>query len=106
MEAQVRALELKLERLQSVDELDNLEAMYGFYVDQSMQDAISALFTDQATLEILGRGVFIGKDRIYEYMRRLGAPTPGNPLQSHAAATGGARGARRQHGATSARACS
>jgi hypothetical protein len=78
MEAQVRALELKLERLQSVDELDNLEAMYGFYVDQSMQDAISALFTDQATLEILGRGVFIGKDRIYEYMRRLGAPTPGN----------------------------
>lgn len=78
LEAQVRALELKLERLQSVDELDNLEAMYGFYVDQSMQDAISALFTDDATLEILGRGVFLGKDRIYEYMRRLGAPTPGN----------------------------
>jgi hypothetical protein len=78
LEAQVRALELKLERLESVDELDNLEAMYGFYVDQSMQDAISGLFADQSTLEILGRGVFIGKDRVYEYMRRLGAPTVGN----------------------------
>jgi hypothetical protein len=78
LEARVRALELKLERLESVDELDNLEAMYGFYVDQSMQDAISALFADEATLEILGRGVFIGKDRIYEYMRRLGAPTVGS----------------------------
>jgi hypothetical protein len=77
LEAQVRALEAKLERLEAVDELDNLEAMYGFYVDQSMQDAISALFTDEATLEILGRGVFLGRDRIYEYMRRLGAPTPG-----------------------------
>jgi len=35
------------------------------------------LFTEDATLEILGRGVFIGSDRIYEYMRRLGAPTDG-----------------------------
>ncbi len=43
-----------------------------------MQDAISALFTENATLEILGRGVFIGSDRIYEYMRRSsGAPQVG-----------------------------
>ena len=77
LEAQVRALELKLERLKATDEVENLENTYGFYADKSMQDAISALFTDNATLEILGRGVFIGRDRIYEYMRRLGAPTFG-----------------------------
>lgn len=77
LEAQVRALELKLERLKATDEVENLENIYGFYADKSMQDAISALFTDNATLEILGRGVFIGRDRIYEYMRRLGAPTYG-----------------------------
>jgi hypothetical protein len=78
LEAQVRALELRVERLKSVDDVERLNAQYGYYVDKSMQDAISGLFTENATLEILGRGVFIGRDRIYEYMRRLGAPQVGS----------------------------
>jgi hypothetical protein len=78
LEAQVRALELQVDRLQSAVDVENLNASYGYYVDKSMQDAISALFADDATLEILGRGVFIGRDRIYEYMRRLGAPQAGS----------------------------
>jgi hypothetical protein len=77
LEAQVRALELKLQRLHAVDEVENLQSAYGYYADMSMQDATSALFTENSTLEILGRGVFLGSDRIYEYMRRLGAPTNG-----------------------------
>jgi len=77
LEAQVRALELEVERLQAVDEIEHLESAYGYYVDKSMQDAIAAMFTENATLEILGRGVFLGRDRIYEYMRRLGAPQEG-----------------------------
>ncbi len=77
LEAQVRALELKLQRLQAVDQIENLQSSYGYYADMSMQDATSALFTDNASLEILGRGVFLGSDRIYEYMRRLGAPGAG-----------------------------
>ena len=78
LEAQVRALELRVDRLQGVDDVERLNAQYGYYVDKSMQDAISALFTENATLEILGRGVFIGRDRVYEYMRRLGAPQAGS----------------------------
>jgi hypothetical protein len=77
LEAQVRALELKLARLRAVDEVENLQSAYGYYADMSMQDATSALFAENSTLEILGRGVFLGRDRIYEYMRRLGAPTDG-----------------------------
>jgi len=77
LEAQVRALELKLQRLRSVDQVENLQSSYGYYADMSMQDATSALFAEDSTLEILGRGVFIGRDRVYEYMRRLGAPTDG-----------------------------
>jgi hypothetical protein len=78
LEAQVRALEQKLDRLQGAVDVENLNASYGFYVDKSMQDAISALFAEDSTLEILGRGVFIGRDRVYEYMRRLGAPQAGS----------------------------
>ncbi len=77
LEAEVRALELKVQRLRAVDEIENLQSAYGYYADMSMQDATSALFTENSTLEILGRGVFLGSDRIYEYMRRLGAPTVG-----------------------------
>jgi hypothetical protein len=77
LEARVRALELRVERLQAVVEVERLENTYGYYADKSMQDAISALFAENSTLEILGRGVFIGRDRVYEYMRRLGAPTFG-----------------------------
>lgn len=82
LEAQVRALELQIERLQAVDEIHNLKSIYGYYADKSMQDAISALFAENSTLEILGRGVFVGRDRVYEYMRRLGAPAP-NTLFNH-----------------------
>jgi hypothetical protein len=78
LEAQVRALEQRVERLQAAVDVENLNASYGFYVDKSMQDAISALFAEDSTLEILGRGVFIGRDRVYEYMRRLGAPQTGS----------------------------
>ena len=77
LEARVRALELKLARLSAVDEVENLQGAYGYYADMSMQDATSALFAENSTLEILGRGVFLGRDRVYEYMRRLGAPTDG-----------------------------
>jgi hypothetical protein len=77
LEAQVRALELKLERLRAVDEVENLQTSYGYYVDMSMADATAALFTDDATLEILQRGIYVGRDRIYEYMRRLGLPSRG-----------------------------
>jgi hypothetical protein len=82
LEAQVRALELQVERMQAVDEIENLESAYGYYVDKSMQDAIAGMFAEESTLEILGRGVFIGRDRIYEYMRRLGAPRYGG-LYNH-----------------------
>jgi SnoaL-like protein len=77
VEARARALELKIERLQAVQDVENLESTYGYYADKSQQDAISALFTESSSLEILGRGVYLGRDRVYEYMRRLGVPTVG-----------------------------
>jgi hypothetical protein len=77
LEAEVRALELKLARLRAVDDVENLQGSYGYYVDMSMADPTAALFADDATLEILQRGVYLGRDRIYEYMRRLGLPSHG-----------------------------
>ncbi|HTR00776.1 MAG TPA: nuclear transport factor 2 family protein [Candidatus Acidoferrum sp.] len=53
-------------------DIANLQTSYGFYVDKSRWDDASALFADDATLEIAGRGVFNGKARISEYLHGLG----------------------------------
>ena len=72
LEQAVAAARIKVERLRDVDELENLAGAYGHYVDKSRQDDIADLFTSDGVVEILGRGVFIGQDRVREYMHNLG----------------------------------
>jgi hypothetical protein len=79
LEATVAAARTQLERLRDVEELENLAGAYGYYVDKSMQDDIADLFTEDGIVEILGRGVYYGQDRVREYMHNLGpvGPQPG-----------------------------
>ena len=60
------------------DEIDvqNLQRSYGYYVDKHLWDEVVDLFADDATLEIGGRGVFVGKERVREYMYFLGQKGP------------------------------
>jgi len=51
----------------------NLQASYGYYVDKSRWDDAADLFSTNATLEIAGRGLFAGQQRIREYLSNLGA---------------------------------
>ncbi|MGA0805766.1 MAG: nuclear transport factor 2 family protein [Pseudohongiellaceae bacterium] len=50
----------------------NLQASYGYYVDKSRWDDTAALFTEDATLEIAGRGLFVGRESIRTYFEALG----------------------------------
>ena len=63
-------------RLRDVEDLENLAGAYGHYVDKSMQDDIADLFTEDGIVEILGRGVYYGQDRVREYMHNLGPVGP------------------------------
>lgn len=70
----------RIERLQDLSEVENLQRAYGYYVDKSLWYDLADLWTEDGTLEIGGRGVFLGKDRVFEYMNvGLGAvgPKPG-----------------------------
>jgi SnoaL-like domain len=80
LESAVAAAEADVRRLEDVDELENLAGAYGLYVDKSMQDDIADLFAPDGIVEILGRGVFYGQDRVREYMHNLGpvGPRPGS----------------------------
>jgi hypothetical protein len=50
----------------------NLQATYGYYVDKMRWDDAADLFAKDATLEIAGRGLFRGQDRIRTYLHALG----------------------------------
>ena len=77
--ADLASLAKKVSLLNDEIEVQNLQRTYGYYVDKAMWDEVSELFADDATLEIGGRGVFVGKKRVNQYMHFLGkqGPQPG-----------------------------
>jgi hypothetical protein len=80
LEAATAQLRTELARLTDRDAIENLGAIYGHYVDKSRHDDVADLFADDSVVEILGRGVFIGKDRVREYMHNLGPLGPSDGL--------------------------
>jgi SnoaL-like domain len=76
LEQAVTAAQIEIGRLEDFDALENLAGAYGHYVDKSQQDDIADLFTTDGVVEILGRGVFIGQDRVRQYMHNLGPVGP------------------------------
>jgi hypothetical protein len=51
--------------------LCNLQASYGYYVDKGLWDAAADLFAEDGTLEIAGRGVYKGRERVRAYLNKL-----------------------------------
>jgi hypothetical protein len=51
--------------------ISNLQAAYGYYSDKALWDQAADLFSRQGTLEISGRGVFVGNDRVRQYLQTL-----------------------------------
>ena len=72
LKADVAALKQQAGRAQDYIEIANLQSIYGYYVDKSRWDDAADLFSANATLEIAGRGLFVGQARIREYLHQLG----------------------------------
>ena len=66
--ARLDALDASVGRLEDEREIENLQRTYGYFVDKAMWRETADLFADDATLEIGGRGVFVGKARILQYL--------------------------------------
>jgi ketosteroid isomerase-like protein len=58
-------------------QIEVLQRTYGYLVDKNLWTQIADLFTDDGTLEIGGRGVFVGKPRVLQYLKYLGTPERG-----------------------------
>jgi hypothetical protein len=59
-------------RLADQDQIENLQRIYGFYLDKGLWSEAAVLFTDDAELEIQGRGIYRGRDHILQYLRAVG----------------------------------
>jgi len=63
------ALDARITRLEDLNQIERVQRTYGYFVDKSQWLPLADLFTDDATLEIGGKGIFIGKARVLEYMQ-------------------------------------
>ena len=68
--ARLDALDKRITRLEDANAVEIVQRTYGYFVDKAQWTQLSELFTDDATLEIGGRGVFVGKAHVLEYMHR------------------------------------
>ncbi|WP_137680276.1 nuclear transport factor 2 family protein [Aurantiacibacter suaedae] len=67
----IEKLEARALAAEDYREVMNLQAAYGYYVDKGMWDKAADLFAQDGTLEIAGRGVYVGQDRVREYLHHL-----------------------------------
>ena len=77
LEARVAALEQRKERIEDVNAIERLQAAYGYYVDRALWDDVANLFADDGTIEIGLDGVYVGKQRVREYLYALGGGRQG-----------------------------
>jgi len=58
--------------LQDEQQVENLQRIYGYYLDRAMWDQVADLFAEDGTIEMDQRGVYVGKKRVREFLNLLG----------------------------------
>ncbi len=71
IDQEIDALTTRVEVLEGTRAVKKLQRAFGFYVDRGLWGEAADLFADNGTIEIGLDGVYVGKDRIEEYLRRL-----------------------------------
>jgi hypothetical protein len=69
--ARVDAIQARAARLADINEIENLQRSYGYYVDKMLWDHVVDLFAEDSTLEIGPSGVYVGQDSIRKYLYSL-----------------------------------
>ncbi len=72
LQEEVEALGARVEALEDVAAIERVQRAYGYYVDKNQYYDMTDLFTQDSVYEIGGRGMFVGKPRVFEYSSGLG----------------------------------
>jgi hypothetical protein len=70
-------LALEVERLEGARAIKNLQRAYGYYTDMALWNEVAGLFAADAALELGADGVYVGRNRIREYLTKLGGGQTG-----------------------------
>ena len=77
LRAHVAALEQRKTLLQDVNAIERLQGAYGYYLDRGLWDEVANLFANEGTIEVALDGVYVGKQRVREYLYALGGGRQG-----------------------------
>jgi triacylglycerol lipase len=58
----------RVKRLAAEQQVENLQRIYGYYIDRGYWDQAADLFADKATLEVAQQGVYVGRKRIRDFL--------------------------------------
>ncbi|HEX7079867.1 MAG TPA: nuclear transport factor 2 family protein [Gammaproteobacteria bacterium] len=72
LERRLDALEIRKTRLEDANAIRRLQRAYGYYVDRGLWDEVADLFAENGSIEIGLDGVYVGKERVREYLYALG----------------------------------
>jgi hypothetical protein len=72
--AELARVQQLVTQLEDEHAIEILQRTYGYYVDKNLRTQIGDLFTEDGTLEIGGRGVFVGRKRVVRYLQWQGDP--------------------------------
>ena len=76
---EIASLAAEIDRLEASRAVKHLQRAYGFYMDRALWREAADLFAPDATLEIGADGVYVGRERIAEYLRHAGGGGTGLP---------------------------
>ncbi len=65
-----------VELLEDQRDIENLQRIYGYFVDKGLWSEAAALFADSGTFEIAGRGVYEGRAHVLAYLRSIDKEGP------------------------------
>ena len=74
--ARAAALEHDVGLLEDQNAVKKLQRVYGFYTDKQLWSQAADLFAADGTIEIGGRGVYVGRERVLAYLRTNGPELP------------------------------
>jgi hypothetical protein len=79
LEQKIEALERRKARLEDANAVKRLQRAYGYYIDRGLWDQAADLFAADGTIEIGLDGVYVGQDRVREYLHEVGGGRNGLP---------------------------
>src|SRR5512143_2591341 len=70
LESRVKELEDKLAEAQDIQQIEKLQRIYGYYLDNRLWDQVVDLFSENAeSLEISDSGVYLGKAGVSRFFK-------------------------------------